>query len=525
MNIDKPMVWPVLVLVAAILIMPSFAFAVVPPDFIFNVGTQVVQFFSLIAIFFAAIFASLFQIFKAKYYAFNRKKWVWIAVIIAVAAIVPSGYYFFTGYAQRAEYQKWLKESNKFSLNTGTGSIGTEKGDSRSGDGDIDGTAQTGSVIAGADENDKLVIGSKENQDIDPSSDKFVSKIELTDETSRFISDYYRNIAEKNYEQAYEMSKKAVDFETFKGWYQSNDKITLDNLMRIDAERSSIELTLYEDGTVTRYGTLMILAMQGGKPVRVEWSQARILAAGSLEAGDFTADENKISRQYDFFSANEGKNIIIANQEFKAVTDSLRNDYMVLDAREDTEYEAGYFPGSVHIRFADLKSGRWIELPKDKLVYVFCWSGIRGKEVAEFLRTKKIAASYLEKGADGWVAAGGKWVGTIKFSEKFEDPKFRLVFETKDVKNKVNEGAVLVDSREPLKFKQWHIAGSVSIPIMYTPSIGLEAAFAQVSPGSKVIAVCDGYVNCFDAKITGIEMERRGYRFLGRYNKPWEYGK
>jgi hypothetical protein len=48
--------------------------------------------------------------------------------------------------------------------------------------------------------------------------------------------------------------------------------------------------------------------------------------------------------------------------------------------------------------------------------------------------------------------------------------------------------------------------------------------FAQVAPGSRVITVCDGYVNCFDAKITGVELEQRGHTFLGRYNKPWEYG-
>jgi len=84
---------------------------------------------------------------------------------------------------------------------------------------------------------------------------------------------------------------------------------------------------------------------------------------------------------------------------------------------------------------------------------------------------------------------------------------------------------ILVDTREPYKFKQSHIAGSINIPIMYTAMINVENVFKQVPENSKVITVCDGYVNCFDAKITGVELERRGHQFLGRYNKPWEYAK
>ena len=58
---------------------------------------------------------------------------------------------------------------------------------------------------------------------------------------------------------------------------------------------------------------------------------------------------------------------------------------------------------------------------------------------------------------------------------------------------------------------------------MYTPTNDLEKAFAQVPAGSTVITVCDNYVNCFDAKITAVELEERGNAFIGRYNKPWEY--
>ena len=161
---------------------------------------------------------------------------------------------------------------------------------------------------------------------------------------------------------------------------------------------------------------------------------------------------------------------------------------------------------------------RWL-----KNIFVLCWSGLRGKEVAEFLRTKKIVASYLENGAKGWYDFGGEWNGNIMFADKYGEERFRLVYDVETVKEKADEGVFLVDCREPYKYNQGHIAGSVNIPIMHTPSINFEKTFKQVPYDSKVITICDGYVNCFDAKITGVELENKGHEFLGRFNRPWEY--
>jgi rhodanese-related sulfurtransferase len=502
-------------------IFPPAAQAVIPPDFIFNIGTQIAQFFSLIIIFLTAILGALFQFFKTKYYALKHKKTLLALGVILIISVSLAASYFYAIYKQKAEYSLWLKESQKYNLQE---PITTDLESSPEEVLAIDYQESNNSMPA-ADANNLLNIGSAENQNIDSSQEKFVSTVNLTDSSAKFIKDYYENIANGRLERAYEMSKKSVAYSTFQGWYLKTTKITLNNLVRVDDKKSSIELTLYEGQEFTRYGVLMTLTLQGDTPVKVEKSEVKILSQGMVRDNQVTSNDNKIKIEYDFFTANESKDMLITNSAFKAVTNSQTNDYIVLDAREDIEYENGYFPDSQHIRFADLKAGRWIELPKDKFIYVLCWSGIRGKEVAEFLRTKKIVASYLENGANGWFEFGGKWVGSIKFGEKYTDPRYQTVFDTNEVKNKVNEGVVLVDTREPYKYKQWHIAGSLNIPIMYTATINLEDVFDQVPKGSKVITVCDGYVNCFDAKITGVELERRGNEFLGRYNKPWEYEK
>jgi rhodanese-related sulfurtransferase len=220
-----------------------------------------------------------------------------------------------------------------------------------------------------------------------------------------------------------------------------------------------------------------------------------------------------------FYDQNSSLAESIPNEEFQNIPQAA----YILDAREDEEYENGYYPGNHHIRAADVIDGAWTTLPTDQPIYVICWSGIRGKEVADFLRAKKILARYLEKGADGWVSFGGKWNGAIKFRSVYTDKKYEIVFSTDEVKRYVSQGAVLVDSRPKEKYDYKHIPQSVSIPLIYTPSNKMEQVLSQVPIGSTVITVCDDFVSCFDATIAGVKFEKRGDTFLGRYNKPWDY--
>ena len=217
--------------------------------------------------------------------------------------------------------------------------------------------------------------------------------------------------------------------------------------------------------------------------------------------------------------------LFITNEEFQNIREeqSLGNDYTVLDAREDIEFQNGFFPESLHIRFADLREGRWQDLSQENPIYVICWSGIRGQEVAIFLRERHLKAQYLEHGASGWVDFGGAWQGEIKFGDTYTGDRYQKVFTTEETIQQVKKNVWLVDTREPEKFAHKHISGSINIPLMYTPTEKLEETLVSVPAGVSFITVCDGYVNCFDAKLTGVELERRGRIFLGRYNKPWEY--
>ncbi len=355
---------------------PAVSFAVMPPDFIFNIGVQVIQFFSAVLIFFAATFTTFFKFFKAKFYALKHKKTVVVITVISTLCLSLGGAYFFAIMKQDRQYRLWLKESRKYN--------------------EVYGKVNPYTLMTNKD-------GANE------------------------------------------------------GTSSSNE-------------------------------------------------------LGILEENPFYQNHTNIALE-------------ISNEDLENTIKSNRGQYIILDARENIEVENGYFPDSLHIRFADLKVGRWKELPRDKFIYVYCWTGMRGKDVADFLRSKHIVASSFREGASGWCDHGGVWVGKMNFKQKYTEERYNIVFSTEEVRKMVSDGVVLVDARQPYKFQRAHIPGSISIPTMSTPTSEYEKVFSQVPPKSRVITVCDDYLNAFDARVVGIELERRGHKFLGRYNKPWDYGK
>lgn len=221
-----------------------------------------------------------------------------------------------------------------------------------------------------------------------------------------------------------------------------------------------------------------------------------------------------------FFAAITNLPISISNEDFASIESTKP---FILDAREDEEYAIGHYPDSAHIRFADLLNGDWQKLPTDQTVYVFCWSGIRGKMVADFLRTKNIVTQYFEAGADGWVKDGGTWEGEIAFSSKYSADQYRKLFTSTEVHTAVDSGALLVDTRQKADYDKSHIDGSINISAIFTPSVELAYQLANVSPSASIITVCNDFVSCFDAKIVGIRLEVLGHTFLGRYSTPWDY--
>lgn len=75
----------------------------------------------------------------------------------------------------------------------------------------------------------------------------------------------------------------------------------------------------------------------------------------------------------------------------------------VLDVREDHEWAEGHVAGALHIPMGDLPT-RLAEVPKDGPVFVFCRSGNRSGQSAEYLREQGYAAINVAGGMVEWEA-------------------------------------------------------------------------------------------------------------------------
>ena len=75
----------------------------------------------------------------------------------------------------------------------------------------------------------------------------------------------------------------------------------------------------------------------------------------------------------------------ITADEAKGIMDS-EEGYIILDVREQDEYDAGHIPGAILIPYTQIEEKANEMLPdKDQLILVYCRSGRRSKIAAETL--------------------------------------------------------------------------------------------------------------------------------------------
>ena len=97
-------------------------------------------------------------------------------------------------------------------------------------------------------------------------------------------------------------------------------------------------------------------------------------------SGDGSADGSVDSSVGGFASYEQ-----ISGAEAKALMDS-ESGYIILDVREQYEYDEGHIPGAVLIPYGEIADRAEKELPdKDQLILVYCRSGRRSKIAAEEL--------------------------------------------------------------------------------------------------------------------------------------------
>ena len=91
------------------------------------------------------------------------------------------------------------------------------------------------------------------------------------------------------------------------------------------------------------------------------------------------------------------------------IPDPLPDGLLVLDVREDDEWQAGHVAGSVHVPLMELGQ-RYAELPPAGQTLVVCRVGSRSAYAAGFLIQQGIDAVNLEGGLVAWASAGRELV-------------------------------------------------------------------------------------------------------------------
>ncbi len=80
-------------------------------------------------------------------------------------------------------------------------------------------------------------------------------------------------------------------------------------------------------------------------------------------------------------------------------------DAVLLDVREQDEWDAGHAPGAVHVPMTEL-AARLDEVPDGDPVYVICRSGGRSARVTAYLNQQGWDTVNVQGGMGSWSAAG-----------------------------------------------------------------------------------------------------------------------
>jgi len=86
------------------------------------------------------------------------------------------------------------------------------------------------------------------------------------------------------------------------------------------------------------------------------------------------------------------------------------NEIILLDVREDYEWDEGYIAGAKHIALGDINLETTQELPKNKPIYVYCRSGSRAGEAEAELRSLGFENAENIGGIAHWQERGGNLV-------------------------------------------------------------------------------------------------------------------
>ncbi len=212
----------------------------------------------------------------------------------------------------------------------------------------------------------------------------------------------------------------------------------------------------------------------------------------------------------------------VTNQELEHIIKTKNSQYTILDAREDIEYEIWNIPWSIHYRLADLKIEEdWKNLSKSQTYVVICWSWMRWKLVSEYLISKWFNAKYLKWWIEDWIKFWWVFNWETELEDVFKDSNYNNFLSKSDFLYLTLSWSIVIDARAPDRLSNQDKLDYVDkLSIMYTSSKTLNTYFETYKNNpSPLVVVCNDYINCFDAELIWLELEKVKANFKWIYFK------
>ena len=154
-----------------------------------------------------------------------------------------------------------------------------------------------------------------------------------------------------------------------------------------------------------------------------------------------------------------------------------------VDVREVEEFAQARIPGATLIPLSELDR-RLAEIPPDRPVVLYCRSGNRSAQAAAWLATQGYGKLMnLEGGIIGWYQQG------LPLDTQPVDEVYHSVPYTELTPHQaqawIEQGAYVVDVREPFEYAQGHLPGANNLPL---GQFGLKVG--QLPPDRKLLLVC-----------------------------------
>jgi rhodanese-related sulfurtransferase len=92
------------------------------------------------------------------------------------------------------------------------------------------------------------------------------------------------------------------------------------------------------------------------------------------------------------------------NIDVAAAVELLQNGALLLDVREDDEWEAGHAPDATHIRLSEVPD-TFESLSKERPIVCVCRAGGRSARAAAFLSEQGFTTYNLDGGMNAWYTA------------------------------------------------------------------------------------------------------------------------